>query len=495
MTNPMPTLLRRLLAGVADARVSGDPDVLITSVSIDSRRIERGGLFACLRGLRDDGHAHAREAIAAGAAAVLAERDLDIGTAPLVVVPSVLASLSPIAAELWARPANSLVCVGVTGTNGKTTTTHLFEAIAAAAGRSFGLIGTLGARLGDKFSVDLDHTTPYAHDLQALLARFRAAGANGAVLEVSSHALAMHRIDDVEFDVAALTNVTHDHLDFHGSFEEYAKTKRRLFDLARHNETKAPGTCVINLDDPEGRRIAAELPSALTYSIASPDGALRAVDVELFADGSRFQVPALRAEPFMMRLPGPFNVANAMAAIGAASALEFDVDAIAQGLLSVTTVPGRMSQVPAEHIGVYVDYAHTPDGLRNVLQAARALTQHRVVCVFGCGGDRDALKRPVMGRIARELADHVVLTNDNPRFEDPQRIVDDVLAGLEGDGASYTVVLDRALAIENAIAEAEPGDVVVIAGKGHESYQLVRDERLPFSDVSTAEAAIRKVGA
>ena len=434
MTNPMPTLLRRLLAGVADARVSGDPDVLIASVSIDSRRIERGGLFACLRGLRDDGHAHAREAIAAGAAAVLAERDLDIGSAPLVVVPSVLASLSPIAAELWARPANSLVCVGVTGTNGKTTTTHLFEAIAAAAGRSFGLIGTLGARLGDKFSVDLDHTTPYAHDLQALLARFRAAGANGAVLEVSSHALAMHRIDDVEFDVAGLTNVTHDHLDFHGSFEEYARTKRRLFDLAQHNETKSPGTCIINLDDPEGRRIAAELPSALTYSIASQDGKLRAVDVELFADGSRFSVPALRDEPFMMRLPGPFNVANAMAAIGAATALEFDVDAIAQGLLAVTTVPGRMTQVPAEHIGVYVDYAHTPDGLRNVLQAARALTQHRVVLRPGRDRIIDVDARGREDRV-RQLGDRDILLVVGKYLLRPGRagIGDDVPVDVEID--------------------------------------------------------------
>jgi UDP-N-acetylmuramoyl-L-alanyl-D-glutamate--2,6-diaminopimelate ligase len=470
-------------------------DVLITSISIDSRRIERGALFACLRGLRDDGHAHAAGAVAAGASAVLAERELDIGTVPLVVVPSVLAALSPIAAQLWANPSHVLTCVGVTGTNGKTTTTHIVETIARSAGRPFGLIGTLGARLNDKFSVDLEHTTPYAHDLQALLARFRAAGAAGAVLEVSSHALAMHRVDDVEFDVVALTNITHDHLDFHGNFEEYARTKRRLFELAQANRAKRPAACVLNLDDAEGRRLAAELPSALTYGVNSSDATLRAVDVELFADGSRFLVPALRPAPFTMRLPGPFNVANAMAAIAIATALDIDVEAIADGLLSTATVPGRMTQVPAERIGVYVDYAHTPDGLRNVLQAARALTQHRVLCVFGCGGDRDPLKRPVMGRIARELADHVVLTSDNPRFEDPQSIIADVLAGMGGDGATYTVMPDRAAAIENAIALAEPGDVVVIAGKGHEAYQLVRGERLPFSDVTTAQAAIRKVGA
>jgi UDP-N-acetylmuramoyl-L-alanyl-D-glutamate--2,6-diaminopimelate ligase len=495
MMSPMPTLLRRLLTGVAEARVSGDPDVLISSITIDSRRVERGALFACLRGTRHDGHDHAREAINAGAAAVLAERDLDVGNAPLVVVPNVLGALSPIAAELWGRPGDTLVCVGVTGTNGKTTTTHLFEAIAESAGRPFGLIGTLGARLGEKISVDLQHTTPYAHDLQQLLAQFRSVGAAGAVLEVSSHALSMHRVDDVEFDVAALTNITHDHLDFHGSFEEYARTKRLLFEYVQSNEHKAAGVAVLNLDDAEGRRLAARTPKALTYGIESSDAALRATDIELFADGSRFMVTALREEPFMMRLPGPFNIANAMAAIACARALDFDVDPIAAGLGAVASVPGRMTQVPAERISVYVDYAHTPDGLRNVLRAARALTERRVVCVFGCGGDRDALKRPVMGRIAREMADHVFVTSDNPRFEDPMRIINDVLAGMDGNGASYEVVLDRAEAIERAIAEADPGDVVLIAGKGHEPYQIVRGDQLPFSDVRAAEAAIRKVNA
>jgi len=495
MMTPMPTLLRRLLTGVAEARVSGDQDVLISSITIDSRRCTRGALFACLRGLRHDGHDYAREAINAGAVAVLAEHDLEIGSTPLVVVPSVLAALSPIAAELWGRPADALTCVGVTGTNGKTTTTHLFEAIAASTGRPFGLVGTLGARFGQKIAVDLQHTTPYAHDLQQLLAQFRSAGATGAVLEVSSHALSMHRVDDVEFDVAALTNITHDHLDFHGSFEEYAKTKRLLFEHITRNEHKPPGAAVVNLDDAEGRKLAAKFPKALTYAVESSDAALRATDVELFADGSQFMVHALAAEPFVVRLPGPFNVANAMAAIASAHVLGFDIKSIAAGLRTVEAVPGRMTQVPAERIGVYVDYAHTPDGLRNVLRAARALTARRVVCVFGCGGDRDPLKRPVMGRIAREMADRVFVTTDNPRFEDPLRIINDVLAGMEGGGPAFEVVPDRAEAIERAIAEADPGDVVVIAGKGHEPYQLVRGDRLPFSDVRAAEAAIRKVRA
>jgi len=494
MTTPLPVPLRRLLAGVSDARVRGNPDVIVSSISVDSREVERGGLFACLRGTRDDGHARAGDAVARGATAVLAARDVETGGAPLVVVSDVLAALSPIAAEFFAHPSRSLICVGVTGTNGKTTTTHFFEAIAAAAGKAFGLIGTLGARLADRFSVDLAHTTPYAHDLQALLARFLDAGADGAVLEVSSHALTMHRVDDVAFDVAALTNVTHDHLDFHGTFEEYAASKRRLFELAREQTVKPPGVCVLNLDDPEGRRMAAALP-ALTYGLNSGDAALRATDIESFAGGTRFRVQSLRSEPFVIRLPGPFNVANAMAAIACARSLGIDAGAIGDGLLSVAGVPGRMTHVPAERVSVYVDYAHTPDGLRNVLSAARSLTEKRVICVFGCGGDRDSLKRPEMGRIARELADHIVVTSDNPRFEDPMRIINQVLAGIEGEGTSYDVILDRREAIEHAIAQANSGDVIIIAGKGHEAYQLIRGEHLPFSDVGAAEAAIRKVGA
>jgi len=494
MTTPLPVPLRRLLAGVSDARVRGNPDVSISSISIDSRNVERDGLFACLRGARADGHAHAAEAVARGATAVLASRDVETGGAPLVVVSDVLAALSPIAAEFYAQPSRGLTCVGVTGTNGKTTTTHLFEAIAAAAGKAFGLIGTLGARLSERFSVDLAHTTPYAHDLQELLARFRSAGADGAVLEVSSHALTMHRVDDVELDVAALTNVTHDHLDFHGTFEEYAASKLRLFELAREQAVKPPGVCVLNVDDAQGRRMAAALP-ALTYGLDSSDAALRATGIEPFAGGTRFRVQALRSEPFVIRLPGSFNVANAMAAIACARALGFDAGAIADGLASVSGVPGRMTHVPAERISVYVDYAHTPDGLRNVLTAARSLTDKRVICVFGCGGDRDSLKRPEMGRIARQLADHVVVTSDNPRFEDPLRIINQVLAGLQGEGGSYDVILDRRQAIEHAIAQANPGDIIIIAGKGHEAYQLIRGEQLPFSDVGAAQAAIRKVGA
>lgn len=489
--------LRQLLAGFAGIRISGDPEARISSICVDSRRVDRGALFVCLRGERDDGHAHAAAALRAGAAAVLAQRTVDVPAAATVaLVPDTLAALSPLAARLYGRPSSALTCIGVTGTNGKTTTTHFLEAIMKADGRPYGLVGTLGARLGEQLVFDLEHTTPYAHELQRLLAAFREAGAAGAIMEVSSHALALHRVDDVDFDVAVLTNVTQDHLDFHGTFDEYRATKRRLFERAAGGTHKGAGVCVLNVDDAEGRRIAESAPRRATFGIENENAIYRATDVRCGIEGSTFLVKALRPAPFAVRLPGAFNAVNALAAIAAAAALDIDVEAIAGGIEAVREVPGRMTRVPAGDVGVYVDYAHTPDGLRQVLGAARALGKARLICVFGCGGDRDALKRPVMGRAARELADHVIVTSDNPRFEDPARIIGDILAGMRGvQGATYEVVPDRAEAIERAVALARAGDVVVIAGKGHEPYQLVRGEHIPFSDAAVAQRAIRKVRA
>src|SRR5476651_2286471 len=264
----------------------------------------------------------------------------------------------------------------------------------------------------------------------------RDAGARGAVLEVSSHALALHRVDDIDFDIAVLTNVTQDHLDFHKTFDDYRAAKARLFEAVTRGGRKSPGVRVLNLDDAEGRRLAIAGGRTMTYAVASEDAVLQATDVSMDRDGATFLVRALRPAPFHIRLPGPFNVCNAMAAIAAACALDVDVEAIEEGLASVGEVPGRMTPVEARSIGVYVDYAHTPDGIRNVLGAARALTPGRVICVFGCGGDRDALKRPLMGRAARELSDYVIVTSDNPRREDPQIIIDGILAGMRnGAGA------------------------------------------------------------
>jgi UDP-N-acetylmuramoyl-L-alanyl-D-glutamate--2,6-diaminopimelate ligase len=496
MASAMPMPLRQLLAGVGGELIGGNPDVSITSISVDSRRVEPGALFVCLTGARDDGHVHAGQAVESGAAAVLSEHPLVLPPhTPVFVVPDTLAALSRVAAEFFGHPSDALTVVGVTGTNGKTTVTHFLEAIMDAADTPFGIVGTLGARFAGSFTAELSNTTPFAHELQSLLAQMRDAGARGAVMEVSSHALALHRVDDVDFDVAVLTNVTQDHLDFHKTFDAYRASKGRLFEAVTRGGRKSPGVRVLNLDDAEGRRLAIAGGRTMTYGVQSDDAVLHATDVTLDRDGATFLVRALRPAPFHIHLPGPFNVANAMAAVAAACALDVDVEAIEEGLSSVGEVPGRMMPVQARSIGVYVDYAHTPDGMRNVLGAARALTPGRVICVFGCGGDRDALKRPLMGRAARELSDVVIVTNDNPRREDPQAIIDGILSGMRnGAGAPYEIVPDRAVAIDRAVELAADGDVVIIAGKGHEAYQLIGEQSLPFSDAAVARAAIEKHG-
>jgi UDP-N-acetylmuramoyl-L-alanyl-D-glutamate--2,6-diaminopimelate ligase len=482
--------LEHLFAGVP-AHILGDSHTPISSLATDSRKVQTGALFFCLRGHNVDGHEYATAATAAGAAAVVAERPLPLPSGvPVVLVADPLAVLSKIAARFYGNPSDALTLVGVTGTNGKTTTTFFVEAIARAAGHTFGVVGTLGARLGQHAPAPLANTTPFAHDLQRLLAQFRDAGAQGAVLEASSHALALHRLDDVHFDVAVLTNLTQDHLDFHKDFEEYRATKRRLFSQAAGKG--AEPVAVLNVDDAEGRALAATLRRRLTYGIDNPDAMLRATEVALHPHGARFVVAGLRPAPFSIRLPGAFNVANAMSAIGAACALDYDVEAIAQGLASVTEVPGRMVAIPAGDVGVFIDYAHTPDGLENALKTVRGLTSGHLICVFGCGGDRDASKRPLMGRVAQALADHVILTTDNPRHEEPRAIVDGILAGMES-GSSVETVADRATAIARAIELARPGDSVLIAGKGHEEYQIFGDERRPFSDAQAARSALERV--
>ena len=483
--------LERLLQGTG-ARIRGNPSVPIESLVTDSRAARPGAAFFCLRGARADGHVFAQDAIARGAVAVVADQPIDVTAATaLAVVDDVLAALSPAAATLYDHPSRSLTCVGVTGTNGKTTTVTLVDSIARAAGRRFGRIGTLGAFVNGAPFEELRNTTPFAHDLQQLLARMRDETAQGVALEVSSHALKLHRVDDVEFDVVAHTNLTQDHLDFHPTFEDYRDAKRSLILGPWPRSTKAAPTAILNADDDEGRALARLRPGALTFGIENPSALFNATDVRLESDRSSFAVKALRPSPFTVRLPGPFNVSNALAALAIGSALDLDVEAMAEGLEAVDRVPGRMIALTGGDITVYVDYAHTPDGMEKVLRAARAVTKGKLHCVFGCGGDRDRSKRPIMGRIAQQLSDHVIVTNDNPRHEDPAAILAEIVAGMS-DRAGYEVIADRTRAIESAIAESRPGDVVVLAGKGHERYQLVREERIPFSDEEVARAALAR---
>jgi len=483
----------RLLQGIP-SQIRGNPNATVTSLTTDSRNAQPGALFFCLRGQHSDGHDFARAAVEAGAVAVVARRAIDLpSSATLALVIDPLAALSPVAAEFFDQPSRQLSCVGVTGTNGKTTTAFLIEAIARAAGLRYGLSGTLGAYLDGDLRHELINTTPFADEVQRWLAECRDAGAQGAVMEVSSHALELHRVDDVEFKVAVFTNLTQDHLDFHGDFESYRTAKRKLFLPNSAARTKEPATAVLNLDDPEGQALAALLPRRMTFGINNADALFNATDVILRPRGSQFTVRSLRPAPFVLNLPGSFNVSNALAALTAACALDIEVEAMAQGVDGVREVPGRMMPLQAGDATVYIDYAHTPDGLERVLVAARAAAQKRLLCVFGCGGDRDRSKRPLMGAIAAQFADYVIVTTDNPRHEDPDAIIREIVAGMQTGRAEHTVIRDRTSAIQEAIRSAGAGDVVVIAGKGHEAYQIVGDDRIPYSDVQVAQEAIRAI--
>jgi UDP-N-acetylmuramoyl-L-alanyl-D-glutamate--2,6-diaminopimelate ligase len=460
-------MLRELAAAVDGARVLGPQEIAIDGVTADSRAVVAGDAFVALRGERSDGHAFVAQAYERGAAAAIVERESPFpnGRAQVVVHDSRRAG-SRIAARFFGDPSRALTVVGITGTNGKTTTAYLVRAVLDAAGERCATIGTLGVEYGGD-SAPLANTTPPAIELQKILAGLRERGATAVGMEVSSHALALERVEDVAFDVGVLTNITRDHLDFHGTHEAYVAAKRRLFDLA--------GSAVLNTDDPAGIAFAREL------RVSGRPVVTYALDAE--ADVG----PAL-LEP--LALPGRFNVANALAALGVARALGLDLRRAAAAIAAVRTVPGRMERFSAGGVEVIVDYAHTPDALANVLRALRGSTRGRLVAVFGCGGDRDAGKRPEMGAVAAALADRVIVTSDNPRSEDPMAIAQAVAAPIGG-----TIVLDRRAAIRRAIEEASAGDVVVVAGKGHEAYQIVGEERHPFDDREEVRGALRARGA
>lgn len=473
---PLETLLRSL---AQNTRVIGPRDRTVAGIAIDSRDVAPGSLFVALRGAQTDGHRFVPQAVRGGAIAVVMEELCEVpASVTAIVVPDSARALSTIASAFYGAPSQELTIAGITGTNGKTTTAQMTAAVMNAAGVPCGTIGTIGARFRER-QWPLSNTTPLANELQYLLAQMRDLGAAGVAMEVSSHALALSRVTDVRFAVGALTNVTRDHLDFHKSFDAYAAAKRQLFDVAMR--------CVLNAGDEHGERWAREVrmrKRVLTYAIDAPAD-LRPADLEIRADGSRFSIDGRH---FDVRIPGRFNVANALCALGISRLLGFDDAAAARGLESLERVAGRMEHVRGAGVDAIVDYAHTPDALENVLRAIRETAQRRLIVVFGCGGDRDRGKRPLMGAAAARFADYTFVTSDNPRTEDPQAIVDEILPGI-GD-APHGVELDRRAAIEAAVRAAEPGDVVLIAGKGHENYQIVGTEALPFADVEVARAAL-----
>jgi len=459
--------------------------VEVTALAYDNRRVEPGSVFFCVRGFTRDGHDFAADAVARGAVALVVDHPLGLGV-PEVVVGDVRAAMAPAAARLHGDPTATLRTIGVTGTNGKTTTTYLVRALLEAAGEQTGLLGTVTSVIGG-VEHEVARTTPEAIDLQATFAAMRAAGDSHCVIEVSSHALELGRADAIHWAAAIFTNLTQDHLDFHPTMEQYFAAKCRLFHAGR------PLVAVVNIDDPYGARLAASLAGEasqlVTIGIDSADADLRATDIESAFDGSTFVAGGLELRS---PLPGRFNVMNVLGAVAAVRALGVDDATIAAALPEAGRVPGRFEPVDeGQDFAVLVDYAHTPDSLENVLAAARPLTAGRLHCVFGCGGDRDRGKRPLMGAIVARLADQTIVTSDNPRSEDPAAIVDEILAGID-DRSTTEAIVDRHAAIERAIALARAGDVVVIAGKGHEQGQEFEGGRkLPFDDVGVAREALR----
>jgi UDP-N-acetylmuramoyl-L-alanyl-D-glutamate--2,6-diaminopimelate ligase len=461
------------------------PPVAVSALDYDNRRVTPGSVFFCVRGFTRDGHDFAADAISRGAVALVVDNPLGLGV-PEVVVGDVRAAMAPAAARLHGDPTATLRTIGVTGTNGKTTTTYLVRALLEAAGQPTGLLGTVTSIVGGVEHA-VSRTTPEAIDLQATFAAMRDGGDSHCVMEVSSHALALGRADAIHWAAAIFTNLTQDHLDFHPTMEQYFAAKCRLFVEGR------PPVAVVNIDDPYGARLAAQLRGEVAQlvriAIDAPDADLRATDIDSAFTGSTFVAGGL---DLRSPLPGRFNVMNVLGAVAAVRALGVDDATIVGALPAAGRVPGRFEPVDeGQDFAVLVDYAHTPDSLENVLAAARPLTAGRLVCVFGCGGDRDRGKRPQMGAISARLADHTIVTSDNPRSEDPAVIVAEILAGVDDRGATEAIV-DRRAAIERAVELAGPGDVVVIAGKGHEQGQEFEGGRkLAFDDVSVAQGALR----
>lgn len=495
--------LSDLIDAVEYRILRGSADVECRQIRYDSRQVEPGDLFVCISGFKRDGHDFIRAAWAAGAAAILVERD-DLPETPLqggtvVKVTNARQSLAAAAGRLYGHPSRTLTMIGVTGTNGKTTTTYLIDSVLRRADHRAGLIGTIGYRCNG-LEIEAARTTPESSDLQALLRRMVHLGADSVVMEVSSHALALHRVDGCEFDVAVFTNLTQDHLDFHGTMEAYRNAKLSLFERLGVGSTKmAEKAAVINLDDPAADLfLRATRVRRLTYSVERPAD-LSVADLDIGPDGIRCRLRTPWGETEIRSpLLGRYNLSNILAAAATGLHLGADLSTVADGIAALRHVPGRCERVEeGQAFSVMVDYAHTPDALRRVLRMARQCCPGRLIVLFGCGGERDRGKRPLMGEAALQLADFTIITSDNPRGEDPHQIIEEVETGAKkvwGKDKGYVTILDRGMAIREALSLAGSGDMVVIAGKGHETYQILRDRTISFDDRLVAREALHELG-
>ncbi|TEB05834.1 UDP-N-acetylmuramoyl-L-alanyl-D-glutamate--L-lysine ligase [Pelotomaculum schinkii] len=488
-------LFQELLKSVEVHAADGPQNTVLTGITYDSRKVEPGFLFVAVQGFKHDGAEYIPQAVEKGAVAVVAQKAV---TVPPNVAWALVAdsrqALALMSASFYGNPSTNMRMVGVTGTNGKTTTTNLIASVLDEAGRKTGLVGTIHNRIGARKLV-VSHTTPESTDLQELLHEMATEQVSDCVMEVSSHALALHRVDGCEFDTAVFTNLTQDHLDFHPDMQSYLEAKQALFRKLAEPGAKRGKCAVVNADDAYAGSIieAAAGVEVYTYGIKT-SADVRAEDIDVSARGVSFTVTGKWGRcPLDLRITGLFNVYNTLAAFTACAAMGIPVEVIKKALEGMPGVPGRFELVDAgQDFAVIVDYAHTPDGLENVLKTAREITTGKLITVFGCGGDRDRTKRPLMGRIAAGYSDYMLVTSDNPRTEAPLDIIRDIEKGLEpvAENNSYTVEPDRRRAIQLAVRMAQKGDVVVIAGKGHEDYQIIGTQKYPFDDRSEAAAAL-----
>ena len=489
-----------LAANLPASYYQGETEV--KGIAYSSKCVEPGFLFVAVPGMRVDGHCFLTEAIARGASAVAVSRDVELPAGlPVMRVENSRRALALLSSQFYGHPSVQMRMVGITGTNGKTTTAFLIRSILRASGKQTGLMGTVHVEIGEEL-LPAVHTTPEAPELQQNLRKMVDYGLTHAVMEVSSHAISMHRVDGVEYDTAVFTNLTQDHLDHHGTMDDYFQAKAQLFLGLGDKGVKEGKSAIINGDDPWGLRMLAvcsDRVNALTYGLTSACN-IYAENIHSGITGSTFTLVSPEGSiDVKIPTPGKHSIYNALAAAGAALSQGCSLEDVRLGL-QVAGVPGRMEPVQlGQSFGVYVDYAHTPDGLENVLQAVRGFAEGKVIVVFGCGGDRDRTKRPIMGAIAARLADVAILTSDNPRSEDPGQIIQEVIPGFDLLGAkpsqsvSVVVEIDRRDAIRTAIKAASPGDVVLIAGKGHETYQIFNDRTIHFDDREEARIVLREM--
>lgn len=486
--------LKEILSGVEIVEPIEFEDIDIKGIAYDSRKVENDSIFVCIPGYKTDGHDYAYGAAFKGASVIIAERDVDLKNikALVIKVKNSRQVLSKISANFFGQPTKNFKVFGITGTNGKTTITYMIKSVLEAFGKECGLLGTIAYRFGNK-EYESVNTTPESYELQKMFNEMREAQIDYCVMEVSSHSLSLSRADDIHFDYGVFTNLTPDHLDFHENFDDYYNAKKKLFYMTQKNN-------IINIDDEYGRRLANELradgKSLITYSVRDKEADFYAEILEETDRYSLIEVLKNNASIGMIsiKIPGVFSVYNALATIAVCITAEIPLEVVKSGIENLKGVPGRFEMVEnTKNVLAIVDYAHTPDALEKVLKTAHGFKKGRLICVFGCGGDRDRTKRPLMGKVAGELSDYCIITSDNPRTEDPIQILNDAEEGIYDTGCNYELMVNRYEAIEKAVSLYKKGDIIIIAGKGHEDYQIIGTEKTHFDDREVTRAIVENM--